>query len=242
MKGGSKVKAILVMVILLLVGILAVVGVGAVKTYMSGAAGDEAPTEIVATPTDDCRGVLLTFKTAVEVQPIIMYGAQPNSLLLIKTGEAKTTEHKILITPLKIDSAVYYKIKIKDMISDNGGVAYSAKTCASASTTSEDTTAETSPMSPDGSVPDSVPTTVLVPSTVPAATGTTTATTGSGECNKTNDYDGDGTVTTFDYYFCLKGVPTPTTKVLDACFNVDFNKDGVINAIDRIQCLQSKGN
>jgi hypothetical protein len=238
MKGGSKVKAILVMVILLLVGVLAVVGVGAVRTYMSGAAGGSTPTGVVANSNPDCRGFTVMFKTDSEVQPVIMYGMSPSSLVLQKPGDVKATDHSFLIEPLRPGVAVYYKIKIGEEVYDNGGIPYDVRICNDAT--------DDIPITEE--VPNMMEEPVLVPTTsesnpslVPTTAAVTPAsTTNNSECNKTTDYDGDGMVTTVDYYRCMQGLPTPTTKVLDDCFNVDFNKDGIINTMDRIQCLNSK--
>lgn len=230
MKGGSKVKAILVIVILLLVGILTVVGVGAVKTYMSGAAGDKAPVNLVATSNPDCRGFNITFETATETQPMILYGNGPAALVLQKAANQKSTSHSIEIAPVMPGRIIYYKIKIEDEVFDNGGIPNTVTICNDAEAISPEETVTTAPtpVTTGGS------TITATPSTVP------TGTTDSSGCNKTTDYDGDGSLTTVDYYFCLRGVPTPTVKVLDDCFNVDFNKDGTTNTIDRIQCLNSK--
>jgi len=234
MKGGSKVKAILVIVILLLVGVLTVVGVGAVKTYMSGAAGGDTPTDVKAESNADCRGFSVTFNTPNKTQPFIMYGTAPANLLLIKASDIEATTHSMDISPVSPGKTFYYKIKIGEEVFDMGGIPYSVTVCDNPAASGDEAASEM----PIQQQTEPVPT---IPLTEAAAAPTIPAS-GSGECNKTTDYDGDGSITTVDYYRCIQGVPTPTTKVLDNCFNVDFNKDGVTNAIDRIQCLQSKGN
>jgi len=63
---------------------------------------------------------------------------------------------------------------------------------------------------------------VVVPTVIPTVVPTVIAT----ECKKGTN--------TMDYINCLRG------KTSKCETNVDYNKDGVINSLDRIKCLQSK--
>lgn len=44
-----------------------------------------------------------------------------------------------------------------------------------------------------------------------------------------------------DYINCLRKNPQPTVGTIEKCPpNVDYNKDGVINSLDKIRCLQNR--
>ncbi len=72
-----------------------------------------------------------------------------------------------------------------------------------------------------------VPTTVVLPTIV-------VPTVAVSECKKGTN--------TMDYINCLRKQPLqPTVAATTACSTtVDYNKDGVINSLDRIKCLQNK--
>lgn len=210
-KGAVKIKTILVIIILLLVGVLGVVGMGAVRTYMSGAAASEGPKGVVASTSADGKTVNISFTTDKEEQPTVMYGASPTSIFMSKTAEAKGKDHSFDLTSLKVNSTYYYVIEIGGVKNDNGGIPWSFSTA----------------VKEDASIPTETP--------IP-----TVATSSESTCDHTTDYNGDGVVNSLDYLECIKGKSTPAPASTDDCVGKDYNKDGVINAVDALQCGQNK--
>ena len=127
-KGATKIKTILVMIILLLVGVLGVVGMGAVRTYMSGAAASEGPKNVQASVSADGKTATVTFTTEKKTSATIMYGTSPGSMLMSKSSDEETTDFSISISPLKTETLYYYSININNTTYDNAGIPYSIST------------------------------------------------------------------------------------------------------------------
>jgi len=158
------------------------------------------------------------------VKASIFYGTNMASLLLMAEDVEPTINHNILLTNLRSNTAYYYKIVVdSDNVFDNGGMMYSFKTNGKAEeTVSAETLTPTVALNPI---------TTLTPVSSSSATTTDTST-----CDRTTDYNKDGTVNSMDYISCSKGIITPAVQ--DKCTGTDYNKDGVIDSMDRIKCLQ----
>ncbi len=227
MKGKISIKTVIVLVILVLVGVLAVLGVGAVQTYMSGAAAGSDAKNVIANPNSDGKSASVAWSTDKSVQGVVEYGTSPASLLLRSLEADPTTDHKVSLSPLKPNTSYYFRIRIGDQVYDNSGIPYSFKTKPG----------------------DAVPTMAVVPTPSIALIPTTGTTLVSG-CDHTTDYNHDGVVNSIDFINCLKNgggtVPSvvPATTVLptgsNSCAGIDFDHNGVINSVDMIKCLQSK--
>lgn len=210
MKGKVNLKTIIILAILVLVIILSVLVVNTAKTFISGAAADYEPQNLMAVPKEDGKTAVVSWTTDKEVKASIFYGTNMASLLLMAEDIEATIDHNILLTNLKSDTTYYYKIVIdNDNIFDNGGLMYNFKTNASLE-----------------------PVVTIQPTLIPTIAASSS---GSSACDRTTDYNKDGTVNSIDYISCTKGAITP--GVSDVCAG-DYNKDGVTNSLDRIKCLQ----
>jgi Purple acid Phosphatase, N-terminal domain len=219
-RGGINLKTIIVIVILLLVGVLGVLGVSTVKTYLGGAAAGADPKGVLATPGSDGKTATVTWSTDKAVQAVVLYGTSPAALLLSAPETDSSTDHSVVLSPLRPGQNYYFQIEVADQMFENGGIPWSFKTSGS----SEVPTA----------TPTIVPTTVP---TVPIVSGTA--------CNRTTDYNSDGAINTFDYIYCMKnggtaGAASSGASLTSSCDNVDYDGNGVINSLDRIKCLQNK--
>lgn len=208
------------MLILVLVGVLGVLGVNTVRTYMSGAAADVEPIGVAAAAGEDGGTATISWTTNKAVQSVVEYGTTPASLLLRGVETDAATSHKLTITPLKANTSYYFRIRVGEEVFDNGGIPYSFKTKVSG------------PEAGGAKV-----------STAPVVTKALT-TPGKQSCDKTSDYNKDGVVNTMDFVLCIKNggatLPTPSGATgAGQCDNVDYDKNGVINSLDRIKCLQS---
>jgi len=224
-KGAAKVKTILVIIILLLVGVLGVVGMGAVRTYMSGAAASSGPTGVRAEVSADGGSATISFSTDKKSIPIVFYGTGPTNMFLSKAAAEEGTSFNITLTPLKKDTLYYYSIKLGSENFDNVGIPFSFSTAVK--------TAASEDVAPAPAAEEVMPT-IAVP-TVAVTT----------ECDRTTDYNGDGVVNSIDYMDCTSGkakaattTATPTTST-DPCKGSDYNKDGITNAVDEIMCRNS---
>lgn len=222
MKGKINLKTIIILGILLLVIVLLVLGVGVAKNFISGAVVGYEPQNLVATPKEDGKTATVFWITDKSVKASIFYGTNLASLLLMAEDVEPTSEHNILLTNLRSDTTYYYKIVVdNENVFDNGGSMFSFKT---GTIIGEDT--DNNSVQPTAAIqPDITLAPVASSSTSPTAS----------TCNKTTDYNHDGTINSLDYISCVKGKVTPA--VTDKCAG-DYNKDGVVNSLDRIKCLQ----
>lgn len=219
MKGKISIKTVIVLVILVLVGVLSVLGVGAVQQYVSGAAGGTDPKGVLATPGEDGKSAAVVWTTDKPAQGVVEYGTTPASLLLRSLETDAAAEHKVNLTPLKPNTSYYFRIRVGDQIYDNSGIPFSFKT---------------KPGSEEKLVPTAVkqvPTLAVVP------TSTGASASGSGTCDHTTDYNKDGVVNSIDFIKCVK---EGLGEVNKCPAGVDFDGNGVVNSVDMIKCLQSQ--
>lgn len=231
-EGKISIKSVIVTVIILLVGVLSVLMVTTVRTYMTGASAGAEPKNVLATPGEDGKSGVISWTTDKSVQAVVEYGANAASLLLRAPEAEATTDHRITITPLKANQNYFFRIRVGEEIYDNGGIPYSFKTKAAA----EEPTVIPTP---------AVPTTSLLPTS--QATGS-----GSSQCVSGVDYNKDGVANSIDYLKCLKdgpgtvSAPVPTSASQSATpasgckSGVDYDNNGTINSLDMIKCLQTK--
>ena len=223
-KNKISIKTIIIIVILILVGVLGVLGVNTARTYLSGASGDTMAKNVLAKPSEDGKSASITWNSDKAVMGIVEYGTTPASLLLRAPESDQTTSHSVSLSPLKAGTNYYFRIRVGEDVFDNNGIPYSFKTKAAVATPTA----------------VAVPTVNLIP-TVPTTIGT-------GDCDRTTDYNKDGIVNSLDYMNCLKNKPTggavsisPAPTTAGVCpSGVDYNKDGVINSMDKLKCLQDK--
>lgn len=211
-KNKISLKTIIIIVILVLVGVLGVLGVNTAKTYLSGASSDMAPQNVLAKPSEDGKSVVITWTSDKASMGIVEYGTTPASLLLRSLENEQKTNHSLTLSPLKVGTNYYFRIKVGEDVFDNNGIPYSFKTKTVAIS------------------PTVIPTVNLVPTA-------TSASSSGGSCNRMTDYNKDGAVNSLDYVSCLKN-KTGETKTETCVSGVDYNKDGVVNSLDRIKCLQ----
>jgi Dockerin type I domain len=213
MKGKINLKTIIIFAILILVIILLVLGLNVAKTFISGAAADYEPQNLISVPKENGKTATVSWTTDKEVKASIFYGTNMASLLLMAEDMEASMEHNILLTNLRSNTTYYYKIVVDvDTIFDNGGMMYSFKTKGKAEEVI-------------------LPTITVEPTLAPASSSSDLST-----CNRTTDYNKDGVVNSMDYLLCSRGKITPAVEE-DKCAG-DYNKDGVINSLDRIKCLQ----
>lgn len=197
MKGKINLKTIIILVILVLVIILGVLGMNVVKTYISGASADFEPKNLSAVSTTDGTSATVSWTTDKAATASVFYGTNMASLLLMAEDSASTTDHKILLTNLRSGKTYYYKIVVGDNEFDNGGTMFTFKTLGDDAATVVPTIA--TPTIPVVTLPTTtVPITTITPTKTSTSTGTT-------NCNKTTDYNKDGTINSLDYIMCVRG-------------------------------------
>lgn len=239
MKGKVNLKTIIIFAILTLVIVLLVVGIGAAKTFISGATAGYEPQGLKAVVNENGKTATVTWTTDKSVKASVFYGTNRASLLLMAEDVQPTDSHNILLSNLKSDTIYYYKIVVDtDNIFDNAGALYDFKT------------SEGGVLSPTVAIKPSL---VATPSAVVIATPTATPTskvasvTGTLKCDKITDYNKDKIINSLDYISCLQGKVTPVLSKITPtaiptvakCINIgDYNKDGVVNSLDKLKCLQ----
>jgi uncharacterized protein (UPF0333 family) len=238
MKKKINIKMVVIFAVLLVVIILGVVGVGAVRTFMSGATSATEPKGApTAVSSADGKSATVTWTADKESTSSVIYGTTAASLVLTAVETNSTTDHSVSLTSLRPGTKYWFKVIADGETYDNGGTPYSFQTSG------EDTA-------------DITPTEAVVPTdtTLPLAetpVGTTSAMP-TGTCDPKVDYNKDGVVNSFDLTECKKTggsvgsssiSTTPTTAASAACSGsglTDLNGDGKINSVDRIKCLQSQ--
>lgn len=213
----KNIKTIIIVVILLLVGVLAAVGVRTAKTYLSGASGGKEPQNVRVEA--DVKSATVTWQTEKEVQGTVEYGTTPASLLLRALENQPSTTHRVVLSPLKETTTYYFRIRVGDEIFDNNGIPFSFKT--------KQGTAQTTPT--QAVSPTQIPTEALEATPTAEVDASETTPTGEPEdapsstssaekvssCNKEDFQDKFGTS--------------------DARY--DFDENGTVNTRDWIQCL-----
>ncbi len=234
MKGKINLKTIIVFAILILVIVLSVLGIGAAKTFISGATVGYEPTELVALPNETGKTATISWKTDKSVKASVFYGTNMASLLLMAEDTQPTDSHSILLTNLKSDTTYYYKIVIdSDNIFDNGGIMYNFKTGGKV----DDPLLPTTTLNPSITIKPSstvITPTTIIPSIRPSiSVKPSIADIAPVGCNRTTDYDkSGGKPNNMDYIYCMKGKVTPT--IVDKCA---IGQNGITNVFDRKKCL-----
>lgn len=249
-QGKVNIKTIIIVVIILLVGVLAVVLVKSVTTLYSGATAGADPKTMLATPGDDGRSATITWTTDKAVQSVVEYGATPASLLLRAPEADATTNHQVVLSPLKSGQTYYFRIRVGDDVYDNNGINFSFKTKMA-----DDTAVGTGTTAPLMTPTPLVP---IVPAVSVAPVGSNPASPSTGssasKCQPGVDYNKDGVINSVDFINCLKTGPgtaatsspsspavSPTAAATSSCTGgVDYDNNGIINSLDMIKCLQTK--
>lgn len=199
-------KTIIIIVILLLTGVLVVVGLGAARTYLSGAASGCDPTGVRAQA--DAKSTTISWQTTKECQGVVEYGTTPASLLLRALETSAATTHRVVLSPLKENTTYYFRVRVGEEIYDNNGIPWSFKTKATGET------GEGTQASPSASTVTTTPVQVQVTTPAPttaSASGVTKVTTcvksefteKFGTSDAKYDFDNNGTVNTKDWIECL---------------------------------------
>ncbi len=122
----KNIKTIVIVVILLLVGVLAAVGVRTAKTYLSGASSGEEPKNVRVQA--DVKSATVNWQSDKESQCTIEYGTTPASLLLRALENQASTSHRVVLSPLKEATTYYFRVRCGDNTYDNNGIPFSFKT------------------------------------------------------------------------------------------------------------------
>jgi len=122
----KNIKTIIIVIILILTGVLAVVGLNAAKNYLSGAAGGSEPSNVRVQA--DLKSASISWQTDKESQAIVEYGTTPASLLLRALENQAVVNHKVNLSPLKSGATYYFRIRVGETIYDNNGIPFSFKT------------------------------------------------------------------------------------------------------------------
>lgn len=198
----KNIKAIIVILILLLTGVLSVFGLRAAKTYLSGAAGGTEPNGVRVLA--DSTSSTISWQTTKEAQGTVEYGTSPASLLLRALETKPVTTHRVVVSPLKAGTTYYFRIRVGDSVYDNNGIPYSFKTKVRAEGVETDEI--TSVLEPTTAVEVVTPTSIPVRGEVIKVT----------ECVKSDfkdkfgtkdaryDLDDNGVVNTRDWIKCLQ--------------------------------------
>ena len=122
----KNIKTIIIVIILILTGVLAVVGLNAAKNYLSGAAGGSEPSNVRVQA--DVKSAAISWQTDKESQAVVEYGTTPASLLLRALENQAVASHNVNLSPLKSGMTYYFRIKVGETIYDNNGIPFSFKT------------------------------------------------------------------------------------------------------------------
>lgn len=216
----SKVKTIIVVFILLLVGVLGVLGLSTAKTYLSGAAAGVEPKGVSVVV--QARQATITWTSEKASMGVVEYGTSPASLLLRAPETDLITSHSMVLSPLKPGLSYYFRVRVGDEVFDNNGIPYSFKT-------------------KDEEAGDGVPQVTVAPN---GPTLVPTQATG-GSCQFGIDYNEDGVKNAFDVAYCnqnnLGGSGGETSQVDECSTSEDYDANGVVNSFDMIKCLQNRG-
>ena len=197
MNNKKIIKTVIIVLVLILTGIAAVVGIKTVKNYLGGAAGGEAPKGVRFQVT--ATSATISWQTDKEVMGTVEYGANPSNLILRVPETQPTTVHRVTLAPLKPNTTYYFRIRVGETLYDNNGIAWSFRTKA-------ETTAGGESLSP---TPTGGASLTVSPS--PATGGTLVKTCVQSEFeakmgtqDPAYDFDKNGVVNTRDWLECLR--------------------------------------
>ncbi|MFA6602324.1 MAG: fibronectin type III domain-containing protein [Candidatus Shapirobacteria bacterium] len=264
MRGASKIKTVILVVIMGMVVILGILGMDTVKTYMSGATADFQPSEVTSNVTADGRSVTISWKTTKESRGYVEYGTTPASLLLRSEidGASGSLSHSVVLTPLKVNINYYFRIRAGEdeakksewEVFDNAGIPFSFNTKVGSGIER--------PIGGGENREEILPTAPVV-QPMPTNMLTVTPPVVKAGCESDVDYNHDGVTNSIDIITCFKtraGTALPTTvsattpviplttitvtpagTVKAECSNgTDFDGNGVVNSLDVIKCLQGR--
>ncbi|MBU2592294.1 MAG: fibronectin type III domain-containing protein [Patescibacteria group bacterium] len=200
----KNIKKIIIILILVLAGVLAVVGLNAARTYLGGAAGGSEPKSVRVQA--DVKSATISWESDKESQGVIEYGTTPASLLLRALEASETASHRVLLSPLKTNATYYFRIRVGETVYDNNGIPYSFKTKEDDSVSETGSSGGTDT---GGAKVTQVPVQVVTPA-AEAATGKITKCDlaefkkNFGGSNPKYDLDDSGTVNTKDWIKCLE--------------------------------------
>lgn len=230
-----NVKKMVIFGVLAVVMILVVLAIGQVRTFMSGATSDVEPQSVTVVSGDDGKSAVVTWISNKESISKVEYGTTAASLVLMSAESSAMTSHNVSLTSLRPSTTYYFRIRVGDEVFDNGGIPYTFKTKADASLLVSVTPTLAAVTTPDDSVAKAVV-----------------------ECDPKTDYNKDGIVNSMDLNLCKKDggsvsslaqtitpstVNKTTTPSAVSCTTgaiADYNSDGLVNSLDRINCLQSQ--
>jgi len=197
----KNIKTIIIIIILILTGVLAVVGLNAAKNYLSGAAGGSEPKNVRVQA--DVKSASISWQTDKESQAVVEYGTTPASLLLRALENQSVTSHKVTLSPLKSGTTYYFRIRVGETIYDNNGIPFSFKT---KSADELDSTAKSATVTP-AVEKQLTPTKAATDSALLEKVTTcvkTEFTAKFGTKDPAYDLDGNGVVNTGDWIKCLR--------------------------------------
>lgn len=194
----QNIKTIIIIIVLLLTGVLAVVGLRAAKTYLSGAAGGSEPKGVRVQA--EAQSATVTWQTEKETQGIVEYGTTPASLLLRALETQPTKVHRVVLSPLKENTTYYFRIRVGETIYDNNGIPYSFRTQTGGKTSPKTSPVPTNPPKEQSRVSPSP--TVKIQKVSQCLKKEFTQKFGTNDPRY--DFDNNGVVNTRDWIRCLQ--------------------------------------
>lgn len=196
----KNIKIVLIILILILAGIAAVLGIRVARTYFSGASLDVEPKDVKITAQES--SATITWQSDKPSIGVVEYGTNQGSLLLRAVESSESTSHRVVLSPLKPATNYYFRIRVGEVIYDNNGVPYSLKTKEAEVTIS----------------PSSSPSPTLKPTSSQSSSSTPSAGSSSlvsqcdsdefssrfGTSDPAYDFDKNGQVNTRDWLECLE--------------------------------------
>jgi len=199
----KTIKTIIIIVILFLTGAAAVLGIRTVKNYLGGAEAGEKPLNVQVQA--ESTSATITWQTDKAVLSTIEYGTNQSNLLLRAPETQPATLHRVTLAPLKANTVYYFRIRVGEMLYDNGGIAYSFRTKPKGGTTT---------LAPSPSPQVTLQPTLRPTSGAATASGTLVQTcsqadfeTKMGSSDPAYDFDKNGVVNTRDWLECLRRNP-----------------------------------
>lgn len=239
MKSKLNLKTVIIFVILILVGVLGVVGMNTVKTFLGSAAAGMEPKVVAAKAGGDGRSATVTWSSDDESMGIVEYGTTPASLLLRAVETAEVTSHSLALTPLKPGVTYYYRIRVGDEVFDNNGIPYSFKTgtavaAATPRVTVAPTRAAAGEVDCDQGLDYDLDNRISFAEKMCCKNRLEIATAG---CKAATDYDCDGVVDASDTTCCQTRLGA---KTAECSSTTDYDCDGKIRAGDWAECTKIK--
>ncbi len=122
----KNIKIVLIVLILILAGIAAVLGMRVAKTYFSGASLDVEPKNVKIVAQES--SATITWQSDKPSIGVVEYGTNQGSLLLRAVESSESNTHRVVLSPLKPSTNYYFRIRVGEVIYDNNGTPYTLKT------------------------------------------------------------------------------------------------------------------